>query len=377
MSTHADDAFAEPRPADATARLELVERQSLQLNGNSRWLMEQLEEVRQLTRELRKANEDLRDEIGILRGQARKEAKEPDVNNPPMYEGDQSSLETWITACQLKFAGQPSRFITERQKLVFATSYLKGPPLSWINPALGKYLTLRPDEEPPTELSSFEEFTRALKTLYGDPNLERNALTALDNLKQTTSVANYISRFAVYSQHAHLNDVGLRQAFYKGLKSGIKDELATRDYATLKELQTLATKLDARLRERSLESRTESPTTRSLGVKTSSPLTSSRPSTATPSIAPIPRSAPLTSRPSMFSTQPPAAPPAPATDGTTPMELDNLRVGKLTPTEKERCRREGRCFRCREPGHLGAFCPHYLTIAEIEVTTAENGEGQE
>ena len=192
-----------------------------------------------------------------------------------MYEGDQSSLETWITACRLKFTGQPSHFVTERQKLVFATSYFKGPPLSWINSALGKYLNLRPDEEPPTELSSFEEFTRALKTLYGDLNLERNALTALDNLKQTTSVANYISRFAVHSQHAHLNDVGLRQAFYKGLKSGIKDELATRDYATLKELQTLATKLDARLRERWMELRTESPTTRSLGVKKSSPLASS------------------------------------------------------------------------------------------------------
>ena len=153
-------------------------------------------------------------------------------------------METWITACSLKFAGQPSRFRSERQKLIFATSYLKGLPLLWINPALNKYLAAGPLDETPEELASFNDFTKALKTLYGDPNLERNALTALDNLKQVTTVAHYISRFTIYSQHTNLNDVALRQAFYRGLKGEIKDELATRDYTTLKELQTLATKLD-------------------------------------------------------------------------------------------------------------------------------------
>ena len=70
-------------------------------------------------------------------------------------------------------------------------------------------------------------------------------MNALDNLKQLGTVANYISRFAIHSPHANLNDVGLRQAFYKGLKEKIKNELATRDYKTLKELQNLATMLDS------------------------------------------------------------------------------------------------------------------------------------
>ena len=239
MSGPTDDAFmTDVRPADPTAPLGLLERQTTQLNGNIRWLMNRLEEAEGQV-------ETLRAENLSLRVQAKKDPKEPDVNNPPMYEGDQKTLETWITACNLKFAGQPSRFPSERQKLVFATSHLKGPPLFWINPALNKYLAAGPLDEVPAELASFDAFTEALKTLYGDPNLERNALTALENLKQVTTVANYISRFAIHSQHANLNDVALRQAFYKGLKSGIKDELATRDYTTLKELQTLATKLDA------------------------------------------------------------------------------------------------------------------------------------
>ena len=372
MSGPTDDAFmTDVRPTDPTARLELLERQTTQLNGNIRWLMNRLEEAEGQV-------ETLRAENLSLRVQVKKDPKEPDVNNPPMYEGDQKNLETWITACHLKFAGQPSRFVTERQKLVFATSYLKGPPLFWIQPALGKYLVMSPQDKPPEELASFDAFTQALKTLYGDPNLERNALTALDNLKQLTTVANYISRFAVYSQHASLNDVGLRQAFYKGLKSGIKDELATRDYKTLKELQTLATKLDARLRERALELKTEAP-----GVKPPSSTIPRapipvRPSTATPAIAIAPVARPVNRTPvPQIPIRPQAVPQAPVTDGTTPMELDNLRVGKLTPTEKEKCLREGRCFRCREYGHVGASCPHYTTVAGIEINLAENDESQE
>ena len=365
MSGPTDDAFmTDVRPTDPTARLELLERQTTQLNGNIRWLMNRLEEAEGQV-------ETLRAENLSLRVQAK---KEPDVNNPPMYEGDQKTLETWITACNLKFAGQPSRFHSERQKLIFATSYLKGPPLSWINPALNKYLAAGPLDKTPEELASFNDFTQALKTLYGDPNLERNALTALENLKQATTVAHYISRFAIYSQHANLNDVALRQAFYRGLKSGIKDELATRDYTTLKELQTLATKLDTRLRERALELKAEAP-----GVKPPSSAIPRapipvRPSTATPAIAPVARSF---NRTPQIPIRPQAASPAPVADGTTPMELDNLRVGKLTPTEKEKCLREGRCFRCREHGHVGFSCPHYATIAGMETNLTENDESQE
>ena len=32
-------------------------------------------------------------------------------------------------------------------------------------------------------------------------------------------------------------------------------------------------------------------------------------------------------------------------------------VAKLTPEERERCIKEGRCFRCREKGHNSANCP--------------------
>ena len=200
MSTTTDDAFMmDVHPTDLTARLELLEHQTTQMNGNIHWLMHCLKEAEGQVETFCTENLSLR----------KKDSEEPDINNPLMYEGDQKTLETWITACNLKFAGQPSHFLTEQQKRVFAISYLKGPPLLWINPALSKYLSPRLLDGMPEELESFDAFTKALKTLYGDPNLERNALTALENLKHLMTVANYISRFAIHSQHANLNDVAL------------------------------------------------------------------------------------------------------------------------------------------------------------------------
>lgn len=44
-----------------------------------------------------------------------------------------------------------------------------------------------------------------------------------------------------------------------------------------------------------------------------------------------------------------------------PMEIDNLqatqRLSKLTPEEREKCKKEGKCFRCRKAGHLAQNCP--------------------
>ena len=40
-----------------------------------------------------------------------------------------------------------------------------------------------------------------------------------------------------------------------------------------------------------------------------------------------------------------------------PMDIGNIQLEKLTPVERDQCRKEGRCFRCREKGHMANKCP--------------------
>ena len=41
------------------------------------------------------------------------------------------------------------------------------------------------------------------------------------------------------------------------------------------------------------------------------------------------------------------------------MDIDVIRVFKLTPNERKRCIEKGLCFRCRKAGHLSTTCPTF------------------
>jgi hypothetical protein len=41
----------------------------------------------------------------------------------------------------------------------------------------------------------------------------------------------------------------------------------------------------------------------------------------------------------------------------TPMDIGAIELKKLTPAERKQCIKEGRCFRCRQKGHMASKCP--------------------
>jgi len=61
------------------------------------------------------------------------EAKIPD---PPIFSGDRKDLLSFLTKCQIKFYGQPSRFLDERSKILYMGSRLEGPTYSWFQPLI-------------------------------------------------------------------------------------------------------------------------------------------------------------------------------------------------------------------------------------------------
>jgi hypothetical protein len=60
------------------------------------------------------------------------------------------------------------------------------------------------------------------------------------------------------------------------------------------------------------------------------------------------------------------------------MEVDG--IARLTPSEREKLRKEGGCFRCRKTGHLARDCPlnnrqrPSLNAMEIDDQPEESGK---
>ena len=52
--------------------------------------------------------------------------------------------------------------------------------------------------------------------------------------------------------------------------------------------------------------------------------------------------------------------PAEISDEPTPMDIGSVNIiRKLSPAERERMLKEGRCLRCREKGHYARNCPRF------------------
>jgi hypothetical protein len=272
---------------------------------------------------------------------------EPQIADPEPFTGNRLHLSNFLAKCRLKFAGQPSKFQKELPKIYYAGSRLGDPAFSWFQPLL----SIAEDREKPNppEFASFETFATALTAVYGDPNLATSSVRAIKALKHTGSAAHYIAEFQRLRQYIPWNESALADQFYDGLKSTIKDDIAhTGRPATLLELQTLATRLDARLYERFLEKRQETPAStqpRNLPpkptpmVRTSSPM----PSSLAPTL-------PRTPSPSVGT-------PAFTPDGTIPMELDTYGRWRLPAEEKLRRKQLRLCDYCGSGQHNVFNCP--------------------
>jgi len=122
-------------------------------------------------------------------------------------------LKGWIVACHLKIASQPSKFTTKSKKIIWALSFLDGLLHSWSQPLINAYL-LNLEGPSLQELISFDTLVHALWALFRDPNLERNAVAASNNLQQSTSLAQYCMHFVSHSQDMKMDGNALASYFY-------------------------------------------------------------------------------------------------------------------------------------------------------------------
>src|SRR5271169_1154130 len=175
-------------------------------------------------------------------------SEELKVIPPDPFNGKPASqLPGFLTQLRLVFATQPSQFQTDKFKVFYAASLLRGTAFSWIQP----YLDM---DHPPVWLSDFALFTAEITKIFGDPNLRISAARSLDHLRQTSSAAAYAAEFRRYATILNWEDEPLAHRFYQGLKDPIKDEIVRFGRPNqLEPLVQLTIDIDSRLYDRALE----------------------------------------------------------------------------------------------------------------------------
>ncbi|MBW0580032.1 hypothetical protein O181_119747 [Austropuccinia psidii MF-1] len=143
------------------------------------------------------------------------------------FDGTQPlKIRTFIQSCQLIFHNDPERLSQDRNRILYATSFLFGRAAKWIAP----YLSNLNNQDPSYLLNSCNLFESQLFTLFGDPNEVRKAGAQLDSLRieEGGYVSLYIADFrSLVSRIGDWGERSLIHHFRKELPSRILDQLAS------------------------------------------------------------------------------------------------------------------------------------------------------
>ena len=130
---------------------------------------------------------------------------------------DPKKLHTFFIQCELNFQDRPKAFWTDRAKVTFAQSYLKGMALKWFEPDL---LGMEDPDARPLWMTSWHEFVIELQTTFSPHDPVADAEYQLDHLcmKDTHRVNRYVVDFnRIVSQVQGYGDGALRHHFYSSL----------------------------------------------------------------------------------------------------------------------------------------------------------------
>lgn len=250
-------------------------------------------------------------------------------DKPSNFSGERGeAIDTWIFEMERHF--RLTR-MHEEDKVEFATTYLKKSASSW---GMVEYNRA---EESGNELN-WEQFKMKIRKRYRPKNAEESARDRLGKLRQTGSVAAYSHAFRTIMQELpDMHEGDAMHYFKKGLKEAVGIQVGLQRPTNLEEAEEMADTVDSIL----FEHRNY--------YKPNSNQQTYRNFHRTPG-------------------------------GSVPMEIDSIRRSALNEKDRDRLRKEGRCFYCREGKHLARDCPERKkkprlnAIETIEAEEEESGK---
>ncbi|KAL0155372.1 hypothetical protein M9458_049635, partial [Cirrhinus mrigala] len=240
-------------------------------------------------------------------------ALQPKIAHPDKWDGSGGRCDVFLTNLSLLFEFQPARYPSDHSRIALLISLLTG------QAAECAAAVLKADG---IAAYSYPEFTTQLRAAFQHPESEVEVDSRLYHLRQgERSVSQYTTDFRTLAVQTQWSDAALRTAFYEGLSTRLKDELAVRELpATLEGMIQLALRVDQRMGHTTKRS-----TLRHRHLDQ-----------------------PFTHAVAAPSPPPPAAPEAHSSGAGEPMQIGRT---SLTAAERARRYREGLCAYCASPDH--------------------------
>ena len=246
------------------------------------------------------------------------------LRRPDTYDRSASKASAWIDSVTLYLMINVGIYNTDPKKIAFALSFMKErSAATWASTITKKALALNP----PT-LGRWDDFIKEFKTAFIHINVKNEAIAWLTNTVVTNKLplGDYISQF---KNQVAISKITHKDTLINFFSRGIPSALMKRIYG----MDTIPTKIDdwyiRATQFKTQWERADMVTKR----RNYTPFTQQRTSSQTQS----------TPKPDPYA-----------------MDVDAVKIEKLTKEEREKCFREGHCLQCRKPRHFSKDCTQFM-----------------
>lgn len=251
------------------------------------------------------------------------------IGKPNNFDGDKAYARRFLSSCETYLDLNDKIYNSDKKKIIFALSFM-------LDKAAGDWATNRTTvalaKDPATQTApgfgTWDDFVNDFRNTFITTDDNADARRQLLDLKQTGTADDYNNQFRSLVTRSGITDQNaLSEMYQRGLTRGLLTKIYNRDKLPEKmedwyKAASQADNLFRRLQTITGNTNTQSTT-------------------------------PRTNRFRNFMSS------SPTTSPTTSPTSSITRPKKLTPEEREKCLKEGRCLACREKGHNARECTKF------------------
>ena len=120
------------------------------------------------------------------------------INTPEPFDGSRGKLRAFFSQVELFFGFNVDKFPTNKHKVLFTSTYLRGLAFEWFNSFLTHFLNNEPDKRDNDTVEvtqNYSNFKNKLRQVFGNFDKEHLTERSMQSLRQTGSAAKYASKF--------------------------------------------------------------------------------------------------------------------------------------------------------------------------------------